>query len=539
MPTVEKTETEQIWYSTPTPVPSYTATPTEQILPMLPATGGDDSGDGNVPTGSGQPLLPLATAALGTSVLLAASSRREEHEAQAAAKLEDMQNASTVQQDQDLAAREASVAAQTVATVNEVTPYVEVSTLAALAGVVKETFTGVWEDAVRISAADAPITIVTHNWVNGVDPEKRLQEIAENDAFIAAYYQNVYLPNKEKEEKRQEAIQWLADNKARTDEAARIAKEQEIAKTIAAQKAAAWYKKMTRDEEYTEDKNVFQIEKFNEAEARKLVGTVNKNSEEINGYELSKTGVDVVGAVDDVYGMKNFFTKTAQVLGIIQDPNVTAASMKAKDIVQMYVDGRLTEAQMEKFLYLNNKWRGNRTNWTTFKEMITEGKASSLNVASLVSFGASVGGWILGDEKLKAKGDLGQTIAGVLEGTKELIVNTKWIGKGEVLARSVNEVTLKGSILPVLKIAAGSIMYATSVDKLIFDADINPKATGNWDNDTWNKRISVVANGIGGALLAGSGLALLGTAGAAAPVSAVLGAGSLLCFGLGYLLERI
>ena len=55
---------------------------------------------------------------------------------------------------------------------------------------------------------------------------------------------------------------------------------------------------------------------------------------------------------------------------------------------------------MEKFLYLNNKWRGNRMNWTTFKDMITEGKASPLNIVSLASFGASVGRWILGDEKI-------------------------------------------------------------------------------------------------------------------------------------------
>ena len=142
-------------------------------------------------------------------------------------------------------------------------------------------------------------------------------------------------------------------------------------------------------------------------------------------------------------------------------------------------------------------------------------------------------------KKFKVKGDLRLTITGVLEGTKELIVNKKWIGKGEILARSVNKVTIKGSILPILKITTGSLVYATSTDKLISDTEINPVATGNWDNDAWNKRISVVANGIGGTLLVGYGLALLGTAGAAAPVSAILGAGSLLCFGLGYLLERI
>jgi hypothetical protein len=282
MPTLEEVETEQVWYNTPTPVPSFTPTPQELVLPILPATGGDDSGDGNIPTGSDQPLLPLAAAALGTSVLLAASSKREEREAQAAARLEEMQKSSEEDQVANQAAREASVAAQTVATVNEETPYVEVSTLAALAGVVKETFEGVWEDAIRISAADAPITIVTHNWVNGVDPQKRLQEIAENDAFIAWFYQNVYLPNKEKEEEeeRQAAIQWLADNKARTDEAARVAKEQEIAKTIAAQRAAAaaatLNKKMTRDEEYTEDKNVIQMDysemmqKFHEKETQDI-----------------------------------------------------------------------------------------------------------------------------------------------------------------------------------------------------------------------------------------------------------------------------
>jgi hypothetical protein len=216
MPTLETVDPDPIWYNTPTPVPSSrpelgrgdTPTPTEQILPILPATGGDESGDNNIPTGSNQPLLPLAAAALGTSVLLAASSKREEREAQAAARLDEMENASTAQQDQNLAAHEASVAVQTVATVNEETPYVEVSTLAALAGVVKETFTGVWEDAVRISAADAPITIITHNWVNGVDPIAYYEENGARLAAKAKFWNDYWIASQKKyyEEQRIKAI---------------------------------------------------------------------------------------------------------------------------------------------------------------------------------------------------------------------------------------------------------------------------------------------------------------------------------------------
>jgi hypothetical protein len=198
MPTLENVDTDQIWYSTPTPIPSYTPTPQEAVLPMLPATGGDDSGDNNVPTGSNQPLLPLAAAALGTSVLLAASSKREEREAQAAARLEEMQNASTAQQAQNQAARETCVAAQTVATVNEETPYVEVSTLAALAGVVKETFEGVWEDAVRISPADAPTVHIYTNWVNGVDPIAYYEENGARLAAKAKFWNDYWIASQKK-----------------------------------------------------------------------------------------------------------------------------------------------------------------------------------------------------------------------------------------------------------------------------------------------------------------------------------------------------
>ena len=194
MPTLKPTS-EVIWYDTPTPVPSVSPTPQQAlILPILPATGGDDSGDGEIPGNSGQPLLPLAAAALGTSILLAANSRREEREAQAAADLAGLQAASASQQAADLAAREASVAAQTVATVNVEAPYLEVSTLAALAGVVKETFTGVWEDAVRISAADAPITIVRHY---GMDMDEYNRKLAGWIAYSEAKLKEKYLAEQE------------------------------------------------------------------------------------------------------------------------------------------------------------------------------------------------------------------------------------------------------------------------------------------------------------------------------------------------------
>jgi hypothetical protein len=80
MPTLLPTQ-QSIWYQTPTPVPSQT--PTVQptlVFPVLPVIGGED-GD-NQPTQSpDQPLLPLAAAALGASVLQAAASRRVEKEA--------------------------------------------------------------------------------------------------------------------------------------------------------------------------------------------------------------------------------------------------------------------------------------------------------------------------------------------------------------------------------------------------------------------------------------------------------------------------
>jgi hypothetical protein len=196
MPTLLPTQ-QSLWYQTPTLVPTATTTPIAQalVLPVLPNTGGDE-GSGEA-QGNPQPLLPLVAGALSASVLLAAASRREEKEALAAEIRAAQQQASALQQAADQAGREESVAAQTVATVNVEAPPVAVSTLAMLAGVVKESFDGIWNEAVRISPADLPVTIVTHNWVNGVDPVKRLQEIAENDAFIEWYYQNVYVKEQE------------------------------------------------------------------------------------------------------------------------------------------------------------------------------------------------------------------------------------------------------------------------------------------------------------------------------------------------------
>ncbi|MBI9051971.1 MAG: hypothetical protein JEZ00_21325 [Anaerolineaceae bacterium] len=237
MPTVEKVEAVQ-WFQTPTPVPPYTSTPqAELVLPILPAIGGEDSGDEEMPTGSNQPLLPLTAAALGTSILLAASSRREEREAQAAARLTELQKNSEEKQAGEQAQREASVAAQTVATVNDETPYVEVSTLAALAGVVKETFTGVWQDAIRISPADAPTVHVYKNWVNGVDPIAYYEENGARLAAKAKFWQDYRIASQKKyyEEQRVKAIKEAEEKalKAILGEMARQDRETETAKNAA------------------------------------------------------------------------------------------------------------------------------------------------------------------------------------------------------------------------------------------------------------------------------------------------------------------
>ena len=199
-----------------------------------------------------------------------------------------LQAASASQQAADLAAREASVAAQTVATVNVEGPYLEVSTLAALAGVVKETFTGVWEDAVRISAADAPITIVRHygmdmdeynrklaGWIAYSEAKLKEKYLAEQEAIAAAEKENdtrryqaetdrysglaaEYIANQERI-KQEKLAQAAADEraeqaaKAKTHFAATVTTYQEQqakqkAEALAAAALTALNNKMARDE---------------------------------------------------------------------------------------------------------------------------------------------------------------------------------------------------------------------------------------------------------------------------------------------------
>jgi hypothetical protein len=237
MPTLEKTEVIQQWYSNPTSIPSATSPPQTSVLPVLPMTGSQTAPDDEIPSGNNQPLLPLAAAALGTSVLLAASSKREEREAQAAARLEDMLKSSQEDQAANQAGREASVAAHTVATVNEETPYVEVSTLAALAGVVKETFSGVCEDAVRISPADAPTVHIYTNWVNGVDPIAYYEENGARLAAKAKFWNDYWIASQKKyyEEQRLNAIKEAKEKaiKEFLEEIARQDRETQTAKNAA------------------------------------------------------------------------------------------------------------------------------------------------------------------------------------------------------------------------------------------------------------------------------------------------------------------
>ncbi len=278
MPTLLPTQ-QSVWYQTPTLVPSPTPTVQPTLaFPVLPAIGGNEGG--GEAQGNPQPLLPLAAAALGTSVFLAAASRREEKETLTAEIRAAQEQASKDQQAADLAERQADVAAQTIATVVVEEPAIAVSTLATLAGVVKTSLDGIWNEAVRISPADAPITIVTHNWVNGVDPIKHLAEVAKNNAFIAWYYQNVY--SKKVEQEKAEAAEKEAANDARRY-AAESVRYQGLADTYFRQQAAderveqaakmqAYYasqiaaqqakqkttveSKLTRMEEATEGKNV-------------------------------------------------------------------------------------------------------------------------------------------------------------------------------------------------------------------------------------------------------------------------------------------
>jgi hypothetical protein len=150
MPTLEKTEVVQQWYSNPTSIPSATPTPQTSVLPVLPMTGSQTAPDDEIPSGNNQPLLPLAAAALGTSVLLAASSRKEEEEE------------------------------------SSETP-VNVSSLSALAGIVKTGFDGIWNEAERISAADASTEKSRRTYYVGVeDPQEALRRQKELAALVAA-----------------------------------------------------------------------------------------------------------------------------------------------------------------------------------------------------------------------------------------------------------------------------------------------------------------------------------------------------------------
>ncbi len=150
MPTLQATQA-GAWYQNPTPIPSLTPTPQGTIVfPVLRTINEQEDGKDSSGT-SDQPLLPLAAAALGTSVLLAAASRREEK--------------------QNL--------------VGETAPPAKVSTLAMLAGVVKESFDGIWNEAVRISPADAPTVTVTTYYVGTEDPAEYLQRQAAMGAVVS------------------------------------------------------------------------------------------------------------------------------------------------------------------------------------------------------------------------------------------------------------------------------------------------------------------------------------------------------------------
>ena len=151
LPTLQATQS-GAWYQNPTPVPSLTPTPQgTMVFPVLRTINEQEDGKDSSGT-SDQPLLPLAAAALGTSVLLAAASRREEKQA-----LD-----------------------------GETAPPVKVSTLAALAGVVKESFDGIWNEAVRISPADAPTVSIRTYYVGTEDPAEYLKRLAEMKANTPA-----------------------------------------------------------------------------------------------------------------------------------------------------------------------------------------------------------------------------------------------------------------------------------------------------------------------------------------------------------------
>ena len=154
MPTLQTSQA-GAWYQNLTPVPSLTPTPQgTMVFPVLRTINEQEDGKDSSGT-SDQPLLPLAAAALGTSVLLAAASRKEEKET--------LEGATS--------------------------PSVKVSSLAALAGMVKTSFDGIWNEAVRISPADAPSVRVTTYYVGTEDPAEYLQrqvEMKANTATVVA-----------------------------------------------------------------------------------------------------------------------------------------------------------------------------------------------------------------------------------------------------------------------------------------------------------------------------------------------------------------